>query len=223
MASIVGQIVAEEEPAEPHDERSLVESAKHDSAALAELYRQHYSAIAGYVHRRVSDRDEANGIVSDVFLEMVRGIKRYRHRGIPFRIWLYRLATAQLSRWARRRNRWAMKQLRETDNQTSDELERPLDRETMDVVLSSLPHRLQTAIVLHYVEGMSVADVARVTGSPAGTVKSRLSEGRSLMRERLNRRGFRNEKQMTDSTRVSNFLELVRVNKHLLTRIWRNE
>lgn len=191
MAFIVGQIVAEEESAEPHDERSLVESAKHDSAALAELYRQHYSAIAGYVLRRVSDRDEANDIVSDVFLGMVRGIKRYRHRGIPFRIWLYRLATAQLSRWARRRHRWAMKQLRETaDNQTSDELERPLDRETMDVVISSLPHRLQTAIILHYVEGMSVADVARVTESPTGTVKSRLSEGRSLMRERLNRRGF---------------------------------
>ena len=194
MASIVGQIVAEEESDKPDDERSLVESAKHDSAALAELYRQHYSAIAGYVHRRVCDRDEANDIVSDVFLEMVRGIKRYRHRGIPFRIWLYRLATAQLSRWARRRHRWAMKQLRETaDNQTSDELERRLDRETMDVVLSSLPHRLQTAIVLHYVEGMSVADVARVTESPTGTVKSRLSEGRSLMRERLNKRGFGNE------------------------------
>jgi RNA polymerase sigma-70 factor (ECF subfamily) len=194
MASIVGQTVAEEESAEPHDERSLVESAKHDSAALAELYRQHYSAIAGYVHRRVCDRDEANDIVSDVFLEMVRGIKRYRHRGIPFRIWLYRLASAQLSRWARRRHRWAMKQLGETaDNQTRDDLERPLDRETMDIVLSSLPHRLQTAIVLHYVEGMSVADVARVTESPTGTVKSRLSEGRSLMRERLNKRGFRNE------------------------------
>ena len=191
MASIVGQIVADEESAEPHDERSLVESAKHDRAALAELYRQNYSAIAGYVHRRVSDRDEANDIVSDIFLEMVRGIKRYRHQGIPFRIWLYRLATAQLSRWARRRHRWAMKRLRETaDHRTSDELERPLDRETMDVVLSSLPHRLQTAIVLHYVEGMSVADVARVTESPTGTVKSRLSEGRALMRDRLRRRGF---------------------------------
>ena len=191
MASIVGQIVAEEESAEPHDERSLVESDKYDRAALAELYRQHYSAIAGYVHRRISDRDEANNIVSDVFLEMVRGIKRYHHRGIPFRIWLYRLAAAQLSRWARRRHRWAMKQLRETAvTEASDDSGRTLDRETMDVVLSTLPHRLQTAIVLHYVEGMSVADVARVTESPIGTVKSRLSEGRSLMRDRLNKRGL---------------------------------
>jgi RNA polymerase sigma-70 factor (ECF subfamily) len=191
MATIGGQIVAEEDSNEPNDERSLVESAKHDRAALAALYREHYSAIAGYVHRRVSDRDEANDIVSDVFLEMVRGIKRYRHRGIPFRIWLYRLATAQLSRWARRRHRWAMKQLQETAvDQVMDDSERPLDRETMDVVLSTLPHRLQTAIVLHYVEGMSVADIARVTGSPIGTVKSRLSEGRALMRDRLNKRGF---------------------------------
>ena len=191
MASIVRQTAAEEKSAEPGVESLLVESAKHDSAALAELYRQHYSAIAGYVHRRVSDREEANDIVSDVFLEMVRGIKRYRHRGIPFRIWLYRLATAQLGRWARRRHRWAMKQLRETVvNPASDSSERPLDRETMDIVLSTLPQRLQTAIVLHYVEGMSVADIASVMASPIGTVKSRLSEGRALMRDRLKKRGF---------------------------------
>ncbi len=191
MASIVGEIVADVKSTEPNDERSLVESAKHDPAALAELYRQHYSAVAGYVHRRVSDRDEANGIVSDVFLEMVRGIKRYRHRGVPFRIWLYRLATAQLSRWARRRHRWAMKQLREAAvNEAGDNLEPSLDRETMDMVLSTLPHRLQTVVVLHYVEGMSVADIARVTESPTGTVKSRLSEGRALMRDRLKKRGF---------------------------------
>jgi len=189
MASIVGRTVTEEQSAEADDERSLVEAAKHDSAALAKLYRQNYSAIAGYVHRRVADQDEANGIVSDVFIEMVRGIKRYRHRGIPFRIWLYRLASAQLSRWARRRHRWAMKQLQD-DNQAIDEPERTLDRETMDIVLSSLPHRLQTVITLHYIEGMKVADIARVTECPTGTVKSRLSEGRSLMRERLNKRGF---------------------------------
>ena len=194
MASIVGQTVAEEESAEDEDERSLIEAAKHDSAALAKLYRQHYSAIAGYIHRRVTDRDEANGIVSDVFIEMVRCIKRYRHRGIPFRIWLYRLASAQLSRWARRRHRWAIKQLRD-DSQAIDEPERTLDRETMDVVLSSLPHRLQTVITLHYIEGMSVADVASVTECPIGTVKSRLSEGRSLMRVRLNKRGFGNENE----------------------------
>ena len=84
-----------------------------------------------------------------------------------------------------------MKQLREiVDSQANDDSERPLVRETMEIVLSSLPHRLQTAIVLHYVEGMSVADVAKVTECPIGTVKSRLSEGRSLMRERLNKRGF---------------------------------
>lgn len=80
MASIVGKIVAEDEVIEPLDERALVESAKHDSAALAQLYRKHYSAIAGYVHRRVSDRNKANDIVSDVFLEMVRGIKRFPKR-----------------------------------------------------------------------------------------------------------------------------------------------
>ena len=190
MPSLAGHTVTEEGPTELHDESTLVDAAKRDPAALAELYQQHYSAIAGYVHRRVSDRDAANDIVSEVFLEMVKGIKRYRHRGIPFRIWLYRLATAQLSRWARRRHRWALKRFQETMNHTRGDSEPLLDRETMDLVLSTLPHRLQTAIVLHYVEGISVAEIAKVTGSPVGTVKSRLREGRALLRDRLKKRGF---------------------------------
>lgn len=189
MASSAGQIA--DELAERCDERSLVESAKHDRAALAELYRRHYSAIAGYVNRRVTHQDEASDIVSEVFLQMVRGIKRYRYRGVPFRIWLYRIATAQISRWARRRHRWAMQQLRDVAEQpTTDGSELPLDRMTMDLLLSSLPQRLQTPIVLHYVEGLSIAEIAAVTQRPEGTVKSRLFEGRALMRKRLHKRGL---------------------------------
>ena len=191
MAGLVGKTVADGELIAPQGERRLVESAKVDQAALSELYRQHYSSIATYVHRRVPDQGEADDVVSEVFLEMVRGIKRYRHRGIPFRIWLYRLAAAQLSRWARRRHRWAMKEFNETEDSHSCEDVGPrLDREMMELVLSTLPDRLQTAIVLHYVEDLSVADIARITESPEGTVKSRLSEGRALMRDRLQKRGF---------------------------------
>ncbi len=187
MSSVAWIFVTASEELHP-EERSLIESAKRDSEALAQLYRRHYSAIARYVLRRVGDQHEADDIVSDVFLSMVSNIRRYRCRGIPFRIWLFRLTTTELSRWARRRRRWAMQQLEEVD--TSSGTERDPDTEMVDLVLSTLPPRLQTVLSLHYLEEMKVADIARVTNCSTGTVKSRLSEGRVLMRQRLKKRGF---------------------------------
>jgi DNA-directed RNA polymerase specialized sigma24 family protein len=66
------------------------------------------------------------------------------------------------------------------------------DLELVAIVLATLPHRLQTVISLHYLEGMKVADIYRVTTRSEGTVKSRLHEARALMRERLEKRGFTN-------------------------------
>jgi RNA polymerase sigma-70 factor, ECF subfamily len=57
-------------------------------------------------------------------------------------------------------------------------------------VLSSLPLRLQVVLTLHYLEGMKVTEIAQVLNCPVGTVKSRLSEGRARMGERLNQRDF---------------------------------
>lgn len=48
-----------------------------------------------------------------------------------------------------------------------------------------LPRKLRTAVVLYYIEGYSVQETARLTRVPPGTVKSRLSKARSLLRVRL--------------------------------------
>lgn len=197
MSSIVWTQVLGQETPECRQERSLVESAKQDPAALAELYRQHYPDIARYIHRRVVDEHEANDIVSEVFLSMVTHLHRYRWCGKPFRIWLYRLATSQLSRWARRRRRWALEELNAETVVDASTLEsrRALDFDMVHLVLLSLPLRLQTVMSLHYLEGMKIVEIAGVVRRSPGTVKSRLSEGRKLMCERLKKRGFGNEKR----------------------------
>ena len=47
----------------------------------------------------------------------------------------------------------------------------------------SLPDKLRLTMTLHYVEGLEVAEIARVLGLPEGTVKSRLSRGRERMKQ----------------------------------------
>ena len=57
-------------------------------------------------------------------------------------------------------------------------------REVYSAVLS-LPPKYRTVIHLHYFEGLSVAEMARMLHIAEGTVKSQLSRGRALLREML--------------------------------------
>ena len=52
--------------------------------------------------------------------------------------------------------------------------------------LFSLPQIYRTALHLYYFEGLSVAEIAQATGCREGTVKSRLSRGRELLKGVLN-------------------------------------
>lgn len=86
-------------------ERDLIAEARRDRAAFAALYRRHYAAIAGYVHRRVGDVHATEDLVAEAFLAAMRSIGGYRSRGVPFRAWLYRIATNVVNRWAKSRRR----------------------------------------------------------------------------------------------------------------------
>ena len=51
--------------------------------------------------------------------------------------------------------------------------------------INALPEKIRTAVVLHYVEGFSVKEIKQILKIPEGTVKSRLSKGRDLLRQSL--------------------------------------
>ncbi|MDB5297708.1 MAG: sigE 12, partial [Phycisphaerales bacterium] len=56
--------------------------------------------------------------------------------------------------------------------------------------VTALPDLYREAVVLHHLQGWPVRDLAALLGCPAGTVAARLSRGRAMVRERLERRGL---------------------------------
>ena len=74
------------------DEQELVQRAKHDPSAFAELYERHFLQIYRFVHSRVRDQTVAEDVTSDVFIKALGAIGRYRDRGWPFSAWLYEIA-----------------------------------------------------------------------------------------------------------------------------------
>lgn len=171
------------EPVE-EDEASLIESARTDSRALSILYRRHYAAIYGYVYRRIGNSHDANDVVAETFLSMVRYLPQFRWTGAPFRAWLLRIATTQINRWARRRN-WTRLWSRVDETHPSavePHAESDARLEQLRQALWKLPTRLQTVLALHYLEEQSLEAIGEILNCPVGTVKSRLARGRDALR-----------------------------------------
>jgi RNA polymerase sigma-70 factor (ECF subfamily) len=173
------------------DDHDLVEQAKRDREAFAVLYRRHYAMVAGYIHRRVGDRHVTEDLAAEVFLAALRCLGRYRHRGLPLRAWLYRIATNTVNRWARRTRheikarfdelvirRWIEPSSAVTSHDEHD-------TEFARMALLSLRPKYQSVLTLHYLEGMALEEIAAALGCRIGTVKSRLSRGRDALREKL--------------------------------------
>lgn len=58
------------------------------------------------------------------------------------------------------------------------------DRSRLDIVIAGLPPEFREVLVLREMEDLSYREIATITGAPIGTVMSRLSRGRALLKER---------------------------------------
>ncbi len=60
----------------------------------------------------------------------------------------------------------------------------------LDAELADLPERLRVPLVLRYLEGKTLAEIARILGCSLTPVTKRLARGEAILRERLERRGL---------------------------------
>lgn len=63
------------------------------------------------------------------------------------------------------------------------------DRQVHEALMG-LPEKLRLAMVLHYIEGYEIKQIAEILKIPAGTVKWRLHEGRAALRRQIEKEGF---------------------------------
>ena len=168
-------------------EGDLVRRAPDDPEAFAALYRRHYPAIQRYLRRRLGDAHLVEDAVAETFLDALRQIGRYTDRGLPFRSWLYRIASGQAARQLRQAARIAMAQLDEEPAQEG-EVQEP-GAAVARAALLQIAARYQTVLALHYFEEQSIEEIARTLGCREGTVKSRLARGREALRQQLERMG----------------------------------
>src|SRR5262245_53162896 len=85
-------------------ERLLIEAAQKDPGRFADLYRANFERVYAFVIRRVQDRHEAEDVTAEVFQEALANLRRFEWRGVPFAVWLFRIAANAIS--DRRKKAW---------------------------------------------------------------------------------------------------------------------
>lgn len=95
-----------------------------------------------------------------------------------FDTWLIRILINQCKTFYRRRPP-------EPAELTEDIVQVSSEETPLLEALMALPQKQRITLELHYIEGYSVADTARILRLPEGTVKWRLKRGRELLKEAL--------------------------------------
>jgi RNA polymerase sigma-70 factor (ECF subfamily) len=178
----------------PDEAAVIARATGGDRTAFAQLMEHYQSACYGLAWRLLGDPDQAADATQDAFIHAYRAIGSYR--GGIFRSWLLRITANASYDILRRQQRRPAGPLPDPDEgapelpdaaavnpdveATKAEMYRYLER-----ALARLPEDQRTAIVLCDVYGMDYNEVAAMTQSALGTVKSRIHRGRLRLRELL--------------------------------------
>lgn len=152
-----------------------------DEAQFDALYEAQWASLVGQVTMVCGDRAEAADCVQEAF---VRAWEQRRSLDADAGGWVRTAALrVAVSRWRRTRNAlaaWAREDSRrgapEVWLRPGHEHDAPVWR-----ALARLPVGQREALVLHHVLDLTVAQAADVLGVPVGTVKARLSRGRTAL------------------------------------------
>lgn len=156
----------------PTDDALVVE-ALIDPAAFDRLYERYHTDISHFVRSRVTDIHQAEDIVSQVFLQALRGLPSYQSGS--FRGWLYRIARNVIVDSYRRRPLVApgdaMAGYPTPDSSPVDVVEACEARDELQRIISKLT-RSQQAIIQLRIDGYSGQEIADQLGISLSAVKS---------------------------------------------------
>lgn len=138
--------------------------------------------LLGHVYAMVGDLAEAEDALQDAYARAWQRWNRVRALEDP-EAWIRTVAfRIAVSSWRKARNRVVAHRRGEPRD---DMPGASPDRLAVITALREIPAEQRRAVVLHHLVGLSIEEIAHETGSPPGTVKSRLARGRRALAGRV--------------------------------------
>jgi RNA polymerase sigma-70 factor (ECF subfamily) len=181
------------------DEELVARATAGDLESFNQLVARWERPIHALAYRTLGRDEDARDVVQEAFLRAYRGLRGFKGEA-KFSSWLYRITLNLCRDWVRRERRAALVQPPEGTDAVdlADERAAPTEsveelvarREMSKAVsraMAELPEEQRHAILLKEYHGLTFQEIADMLGCPLSTVKTRLYQGLSVLRRRLER------------------------------------
>lgn len=182
-------------------DRHLVEAARRDPRAFEALYRKYVAQVYSFAYYELGDHHAAEDATERTFVLALRALPRFEERARPadgegastFRVWLFRIARNAIANERRAQRRRPTVDLSAaavlpdpapSHDPATSALRRAEAAAVWDAV-ASLPPDRRRALVLRFVEEMSIAEIAGILGRSEGAVRVLLHRAVRAVGERL--------------------------------------
>jgi RNA polymerase sigma-70 factor, ECF subfamily len=178
------------------DEELVARSQSGDTDSFNQLVLRWERPIYALAYRVIGRDEDARDVCQETFLRAFRALPGFRGQA-KFSSWLYRIALNLCRDWIRRQRRTPVTQLPEdvdlgelaAERGPTESVEDLVARRQLtgvvEAVMKTLPDEQRTAIILKEYHGMTFQEIADLQGCPLSTVKTRLYQGLSVLRTRL--------------------------------------
>ena len=163
------------------DSYQPVPDVRDDPAYFARLYDQYATDVLRVCYFYLSDREKAEDVCQDVFVRLMTThplLQPGREKS-----WLLKVALNRCrDLW---RGAWLKRVILGGPTfeliPAPDEFSRRDDQQAMMAAINQLPATFKEVILLHYYQGMNIAEIAQMLELPEGTISSRLCRGRKKL------------------------------------------
>lgn len=181
---------------DPEQLASLIERARQrDAAALDQIVQAYAPRLYGYFYRLA--RPEAEDLLQELFLRVVRNIGQYQHDG-RFDAWLFRIAANLVRDRVRRAHQgtWSDADGAEVLSRVADRDVLPEERlaakeqcDRLQLAIEQLPPAERETVMLRHFSQLSFQEIADIMQTPLGTALARGHRGLRRLRELMQEDG----------------------------------
>lgn len=163
-----------------------------DTSVYRFLVERYQEKVRNLIYSIFNESGIVDDLAQEIFIKAYEALPKFRFES-SFYTWLYRIAVNRSRDEMRRRKVKRFLSFHSVEHSTNRSLEELTsttfdDEQTHEVIektLNSLPEKYRIPIILKDIDGLSYDEIAEVLACEIGTVKSRLSRGRSMLKEKL--------------------------------------
>lgn len=182
----------------------IMRSQRGEVDSFGSLVNIYQSKVLGLCLKLTGNRSDAEDLAQEVFLKSFRSLKGFRLEA-DFGTWLHRITVNMYLNYKKKNSKVTIfyiddpvktdtgeinREILDESADPSQEIEEKEDRNVIKQALDSLSPEHKAVLVLREIEGYSYEEIAQITQSSLGTVKSRMNRARQALKEKILQTGM---------------------------------